>query len=287
MRIFGWSKGSGFGNGGRLCRLQILAGLVFPALFTLTTAIPVPSPVYTSSEAPAVIAHRGASHKAPENTMTAIELAWAQGADAVEVDVRMTADSQVVIIHDESTGRTAERDLAVRETPFDTLKQLDVGAWKSDSFRNERIPELAQALPTIPEGKRLYVEVKEGPELLPLIHRAFKAHDVEDRVAVIGFDHETMRKAVEQMPGIPVFWVVGWPKDKSSLVKKARNGGFTGLTLRKNLVTEKMAQKVLKNELSLLTWTVNDTTRAKKLSDRGVEGITTDRPGVMLELYAD
>src|SRR5512147_2878351 len=89
---------------------------------------------------PLVLGHRGASAEAPENTLAAFRLAMEQGADGVELDAWCCATGEVVVVHDEDTGRVAGEALAVPETPWTALHALDVGAWKGDRFRGERIP---------------------------------------------------------------------------------------------------------------------------------------------------
>src|SRR5512146_3337233 len=95
---------------------------------------------------PLVLGHRGASAEAPENTLAAFRLAMAQGADGVELDVWRCATGEVVVIHDEETRRVAGVSLRVPDSPLAALRALDVGAWKGEAFRGERIPLLAEVL---------------------------------------------------------------------------------------------------------------------------------------------
>ena len=78
---------------------------------------------------PLLIAHRGGSREAPENTLAAFHQAWQQGADGIEADFRLTRDGRVVCLHDAGTGRTAGIDIAVAEATFAELRRLDVGSW--------------------------------------------------------------------------------------------------------------------------------------------------------------
>ncbi|MHC4205315.1 MAG: glycerophosphodiester phosphodiesterase family protein, partial [Planctomycetota bacterium] len=113
-----------------------------------------------------IIAHRGASHIAPENTMASVMLGWEKDAD-VEVDVYLTKDKKIVAIHDDTTERTAGIELNVAETNSEELLKLDVGSFKSEEYAGEQIPFLADIVETIPRGRKLYVEVKCGQEILP------------------------------------------------------------------------------------------------------------------------
>src|SRR6478672_5367982 len=103
-----------------------------------------------------IIAHRGASFDAPENTLAAIRLGWDQGADGVEFDVRLSRDGQIVVIHDADTRRVANVDRLVSDQTVDELRQLDVGRWKGPQFAGERIPTLAEVLAIVPAGKTAF-----------------------------------------------------------------------------------------------------------------------------------
>ena len=109
---------------------------------------------------PFLVAHRGASRDAPENTVPAFELAWRQGADAIEGDFRLTADGRIVCMHDADGERTGGRKLAVAAATLAELRQLDVGAWKGQAWKGTPPPTLAEVLATVPPGKSVYLEVK-------------------------------------------------------------------------------------------------------------------------------
>ena len=118
-----------------------------------------------------IIAHRGASHDAPENTLAAIRLAWQQEADAVEVDVQLSKDGKLVVIHDDNTKRSGRFARKVNAQTLDELRKLDVGRWKGKRWAGEKIPTLAAVLATVPDGKRLFVEFKCGPDGIPEFKR--------------------------------------------------------------------------------------------------------------------
>ena len=111
-----------------------------------------------------IVAHRGASIEAPENTLASVELAWQIGADAVEIDVQLSRDGHLAVIHDATLERTAGIDSKVRNLDMSELCTIDVGSWKGDEWRDETIAELPQILATIPTGRRLFVELKGGDE---------------------------------------------------------------------------------------------------------------------------
>src|ERR1043166_6151700 len=96
-----------------------------------------------------IIAHRGASHEAPENTLAAVQLAWEQGADAVEIDVHQSRDEHIIVIHDAHTRKTAGVMRRVRSQTLEEPTALDVGRWKHRRWAGQRIPTLAQVLDLI------------------------------------------------------------------------------------------------------------------------------------------
>src|SRR5687767_2297202 len=126
-----------------------------------------------------IIAHRGASGEAPENTLSAMKLAWEQGADAIELDLWLSKDGKLVIFHDADTKRFEKKPRKVAELTWEELQQLDVGTWKNGKL--ERIPTLESILATIPAGRRAVLEIKSGPEILPELKRVLEASGKQAR----------------------------------------------------------------------------------------------------------
>lgn len=240
-----------------------------------------------------IIAHRGASHDAPENTLAAVRLGWAQGADAVEVDVRQTRDSRIVVIHDAHTRRTAGMTRRVAAQTFDELRALDVGRWKHPRFVGEKIPTLAEVLETVPPGKRLFVEIKSGPECLPEFVDAVKSSGkAASQVVPIGFDLTTMKLVKWALPDCEVAWVQGfrrnwrggWRPTAEKLIVSAKEAGLDALDLGgRGPVNQTFAAKVHAARLNLYIWTVDSPAKASRLMASGVDGITTNRPAWLRE----
>ncbi len=150
-----------------------------------------------------LIAHRGASREAPENTLAAFRLAWQEGADGIEADFRLTRDGRIVCLHDDTTKRTAGVDLAVAESTLEELRRLDIGAWKGARWRGERIPSLEEVLSGLPAGKMLMIELKCGPEIIEPLRRVLAADGVPvDKLRLLSFDARLVAGLKEQLPGI-------------------------------------------------------------------------------------
>lgn len=239
-----------------------------------------------------IIAHRGASNLAPENTLASINLAWKINADAVEIDVHLSKDGRIMVSHDGATGRTGDKDLVIKATTSDELRKVDVGRRKAERFAGERIPFFEEVLATVPGGKRLLVEIKCGIEILPAFKSIVAASGKLPQIDVIGFDLEVMTTLKKSMPKVPVYWLRGTAKDPATgewishspeLIEIAAGRGLDGLDLHFAGATQSFADDVRATDQKLYIWTVNDLDEAKRLVDIGVDGITTDKPELLLD----
>jgi sec-independent protein translocase protein TatC len=236
------------------------------------------------------VAHRGASFDAPENTLAAIREGWKQRADAVEFDVWLTRDHRIVLLHDRSLQRTTGVDRLIDEVTWPELQGLDAGRWKLPAFVGEPIPRLAEALETIPPTRRVLIEVKCGPEIVPHLAAVLRDSGVAaDQAAIISFQDTVVAAAKQALPLHRVYWVVNLRQDEQTgawnhtvdgLIDRAKALRADGLDLRAvPLIDQTFAQQVHAAGLELLVWTVNDPEVARAMLDAGVTGITTDRPG--------
>lgn len=237
---------------------------------------------------PQIIAHRGASYLAPENTVASARLAWEKKTDAVEVDVYLTSDKQVVVIHDRTTKRTGGEELDVATCTARQLRRLDVGSFKDKTYAGERIPLLQEVIETMPPEKQLFVEIKCGPEVLEPLEKIIADSGKRSQIVIIGFGLETVEASKQLMPDIPTYWLVGTKKDKETeewiphnpaLVDEAIAAGVDGLNVHYAGVTKEFAKRVKDAGLGLYVWTVDDPVEAARLAKLGVNGITTNRPG--------
>lgn len=238
-----------------------------------------------------IVAHRGASHDAPENTVAAIKLAWEQKADASEFDVYLSKDNEIVVLHDKDTKRTAGVEKPVAEQTLAELRKLDVGRWKDAKFVGEKIPTLAEMLATVSPGQRVFVEVKCGPEIVPALAKQLQGSKLKPgQTPVISFNADVIAAIKKASPDVPAYWLVnlkprkGKTPSAKSLVERAKKLGADGLDLSATDELDAAYAKQIKDAgLKLYVYTVNDVELAKRMVEVGVDGITTDRPGWLRE----
>jgi glycerophosphoryl diester phosphodiesterase len=240
-----------------------------------------------------IVGHRGASYDAPENTLPSVELGFEQEADAVEVDVYLSKDGKVVVLHDDNTRRVAGVDRKVVDQTAAELTALDAGLWKGAQWKGTKIPLLSEVLELVPAGKKLVVEIKCGPEILPELERVLDASGKRDQNIIISFNYNAITGAKELMPDLPAYWLYGFSSRERShygitglddLIQRAKDGKLDGLDIKYDGPFDAaFVEKLSKGGMELYVYTVNDPAVAKKLAAMGVKGITTDRPGWLRE----
>jgi glycerophosphoryl diester phosphodiesterase len=239
-----------------------------------------------------IIAHRGASFDAPENTLAAFRLGFEQGADAAELDVHLTQDGSIVVLHDFTTHRIGGNDKAIREQALADLKRFDAGAWKDPKWAGEKIPTLEEVLAILPDGKRLFIEIKCGAEILPELNRVLKrAAKKPEQTALIGFGYDTLQRARTWFPHLQIYWLFAFkPEHKNpsgvhigaELIEKSIAAGFGGLNLLFNgPINAEFMQKARDAKQQVYVWTIDDPDTAQRMINMGVDGISTNRPGWM------
>ncbi|MEX0680503.1 MAG: glycerophosphodiester phosphodiesterase family protein [Balneolales bacterium] len=241
---------------------------------------------------PLIIAHRGESHDAPENTLAAVNLAWKRGASAVEVDIHVTADQKIVVIHDSSTERTTGRKLIINKTSMSDLKKLDAGSWKGSEWAEEKIPGLAEVLATVSGGGKVLLEIKSGAGMLKKLRQQTEESGLlSEQIEIIAEDLNTLATAKQCMPHLKMLWVIEcgapWRRYLSgmhpkAIIRKLRKHGIDGITIGDSrCLTRSFVEEFTSRDIPVYTWTVNDPSRAAELLTFGVDGITTDRAAWM------
>jgi glycerophosphoryl diester phosphodiesterase len=240
-----------------------------------------------------IVAHRGASFDAPENTVVAQELAWKHGADAAEFDVRATKDGQLAIMHDATTKRTASRDARFADLTLAELRQLDAGSWKNLKFAGEKIPTLDEMLQHIAPGKRVVIHIYLGVASIPGLVTALQRNHVSPKqAAIISFDFEPLQAVKQALPDYQTLWLVNAPssdpKKKSptldDLIRDCRAAGFAGLSFNQDWPLDTDSVKKIKAAgLLMHAWTVDLPQIAHRWIELGTDSITTNRAGWLRE----
>jgi glycerophosphoryl diester phosphodiesterase len=236
-----------------------------------------------------IIAHRGASRSAPENTLPAFRLAWRQGADAAELDIHLSRDGRIVVTHDASALRTAGLDRKVCGLTLDELRALDFGRWKGAKWAGTRILTLEEVVQTAPAGKRLLIEIKCGPEIIPALRKFLDGSGKHRRRFILqSFSLPTMEVVKREFPDIEAAWLCGLSqptapeaaRETDALIRQAVEAGMNGLHLRASpFMDARMVKDVKAARLKFRVWTVDSAPIARRLAGLGIDGIITNRPG--------
>ncbi len=226
-----------------------------------------------------VIAHRGASGNAPENTLAAFKKAVALGATFIETDLQLSRDARFVAIHDATVNRTTNGQGAVHEMTLADLRRLDAGSWFGSEFAGERIPTLEEIFEFSKKNDVVfYLEIKPvgswGGEHA-LIGALRESGEIA-RTVVISFDAAILLslRNIEPtlMTGLLYDGLIENPLDKAVAI------GARQLAVRGDLVTPAMLAEAQKKDLQVLCWTVNHPAHMRMLMAAGVDGIMTDYP---------
>ncbi len=263
----------------------------FSFITLMTVGVVMLSPSLASAQK--IVAHRGASLDAPENTLASFRLAFEQHADAIEGDFFLTKDEQIVCIHDAKTKRTSGEEHLVAASTLEELRGLDVGVWKAPRFKGEKIPTLAEVLQVVPDGKQIYIEIKSGPEIVPHLVPVLKGSGLRpEQTIVISFNAQVIAATREKLPHIKAFWLSGFNQNKDtkayeptvdSLFQTLRETHAQGLDVQahREIVTADFVKRLRDVQLEFHIWTVNDPADARHFQQLGVDSITTDRPAFL------
>jgi glycerophosphoryl diester phosphodiesterase len=238
---------------------------------------------------PAIIAHRGASAYAPENTLAAFRLAVEQRADGIELDVHLSADGEVVVTHDANLGRTTNGTGSVYVKSLTELKQLDAGSWFGAQFVGERLPTLSEVFELV--GDQLFVNVElKGPGLF---RSALPAQTVEivrqyrfdHRVIFSSFNPWLLRQTARLMPEAKLSLLLP-PGSIASWVRLLSKPVVTPWAYHPHYltITRSFCERASQEDRPVLAYTVNHPEEISRLCALGIYGIITDDPAKALAL---
>jgi glycerophosphoryl diester phosphodiesterase len=235
------------------------------------------------------IAHRGAAALAPENTMAAFAMAVELGADAIELDLHVSRDGELVVIHDSTLDRTTDGEGPVHARSLQELKQLDAGRWFGESFAGQRIPTLAEVLDRFSGKVPLALEIKAGSAFFPGIEErvvsVLHEHQVVSRVAVASFDHHALLRLKDLEPGLRTgALLVGRPVSMSAVAGPSK---ADAMAIEFSLVTKTEVDACRAAGLQLVVWVVNEPAQMRYFIDLGVNGIITDSPDLLRQVLSE
>lgn len=236
------------------------------------------------SEQVVIIAHRGASHVAPENTLAAIKKAIELGAEYAEVDVYQTKDGELVLLHDEKLERTTSIKGKIWDLTLEELKQLDIGSWFGKEFKGEPIPTLREAIQLVKGKIKLNIEIKikrEEPEIVQKVIGLIRAEEFEKDCVVTSFDRKTVEEVKKIAPDIETGFI--FDKEYPAGIFE---GSWDALCCDYRLVNREFVRKARESKKIVYAWTANSRRVMRKLIDLKIDGIITNRPGLLKKVLS-
>jgi len=238
------------------------------------------------------IAHRGASGEglAPENTLAAFEKAIEIGVDAVEIDIHLTADNRVVVIHDRAVDRTTDGSGPVDSMTLDEIREFSAGGWFAPEFKDEKIPTLEETLDLIGWRSLLLIEAKteEAAEKAVAIIRAQRA---QSRVVMQSFLGPAVRTVNRLDSRIPTgFLMTGGEaviRRRTGVVKRVLKLGANALVLKHTAATPDLVNMFLSRAMGMWVYTVDKEETMREMIEMGVGGIITNYPDRLNKVLAE
>ena len=238
-----------------------------------------------------IIGHRGASHDAPENTLAAFRLAMEQGADGFEADFYLTADGRVICFHDKDTERLCGKKLLVSQTRFNVLRALDIGSWKGPRWKDERMPTLEEVLALVPGGKKIFIELKSGPEIVEPMARILESSSLSPpQIVIISFHADAIEASKKRLPDLRAHWLSGYKEQEdgrltptkeevAATIRRIGADGFGSKAEPEHFDAAFVEHLRDSGCREFHVWTVNEPEVAHYYQQLGAWSITTDRPG--------
>ena len=228
-----------------------------------------------------VIAHRGASGHAPENTMAAFLRSLAMGAKAIELDVHQTLDHELVVAHDDDLKRCGRDKRRLKNVHWEDVAKLDVGSWFDKSFQGERLPRLEDVYDILPKDVELHVEIKRGSSVYPgieervvdLIHK----RGANARTLVSSFDHAALYSVRSIDEKIRLGYLLGLTTLRTAFAEM-KDIAAESLNLSARQTTARVVKAAHERDYKVLVYTVNTPAERDRLAALGVDGIFSNYP---------
>lgn len=231
-----------------------------------------------------IIAHRGASAYAPENTLASFRAALRLGAQACEFDVRQNRDGVLVVLHDASLRRTAKVRAKVNELNFQELQKLDAGSWFSDEFAGEHIPTLGQVLKLLSKQRTIHLEIKSDHKPYPgieqhVINELLQAN-VFKKTVISSFDHEVLKRVRNLRSDARLGYLLGLMQRRTAISEAVRLG-CESIHLHTLQVNSAWVKEAHAAGMKINVYTVNNLRVAQRLARLGVDNIFSNKPDLL------
>ena len=239
-----------------------------------------------------IIAHRGVSFDLPENSLPAFNMSWNHAADGIEGDFHLTKDGAIVCIHDEDTGRVCKQNLVVRDSTLKELKALDLDYIGTENLQI-KIPTLTEVFEILPDGKKIFIEVKCGSEIVkPLLGELFHSKLNSNDAVIISFDEEVIKEFKVIAPNYRALLLYSYKQlnrnssevgcDINNLIDVMRNIKADGLGTD-NELSKTLVEQTINAGFEYHSWTIDSIDVAQKLINWGSSSITTNKPGHLIQ----
>jgi glycerophosphoryl diester phosphodiesterase len=239
-----------------------------------------------SASAFMVIAHRGASSYAPENTLAAFDLALRMGVHHIELDVEATSDGHIVVIHDDTLDRTTNGSGLVTSQPLAALQALDAGSWFGATFAGERIPTFDEVLGRYKGRVHIHTEIKGRSTYLS--HRTadlIRQHGMVDQVTITSFQRARLEEIRAYAPELPTGWLVSDVSEP--VIAQARSLGLRQICPRADTVTPELVSLLHAEAFVVRAWGVSTEALMRQVVRAGADGMTVNFPDKLITYLVD
>jgi glycerophosphoryl diester phosphodiesterase len=239
-----------------------------------------------------IIAHRGVSFDLPENSLPAFNMSWNHAADGIEGDFHLTKDGAIVCIHDEDTGRVCKQNIVVRDSTLKELKALDLDCQGTGNLQI-KIPTLNEVLEILPDGKKIFIEIKCGSEIVePLFSELTRSKLNSNDAVIISFDEEVIKEFKVIAPNYRALLLYSYKQlnrnssevgcNINNLIDVMRNIKADGLGTD-NEFSKTLVEQTINAGFEYHSWTIDSIDVAQKLINWGSSSITTNKPGHLIQ----
>jgi glycerophosphoryl diester phosphodiesterase len=231
-----------------------------------------------------IIAHRGISFDLPENSLSAFNASWAVGVDGIEGDFHLTRDGSIVCIHDDNTSKVCNKNLVICNSTLQELKELNLQC-EGKNHLNIKIPTLTEVLKTVPSGKKIFIEIKCGVEILsPLVKELSRSKINSNQVVIISFDRQVVKELKEMAPEYKALLLYSYEEGRevSSLINEMFDIKADGIGTD-NELSKEFVEKVIISGLEYHSWTIDNADTANQLISWGSNSITTNEPELLIQ----